>query len=380
MLTRHGTDQDEVALGGLLSGAVSPETLTPSQLEEAWERAAPASVDELLADLLCRARAGGIGGGADVGRFRERAATRLREAHAREMVRVDGLRAIIAALDAAGVRALLMKGAALAYTIYPAPHLRPSDDVDVLIAHESLAAADAALVGAGFQRQLEPDSTLASLQRHYVRPAGSAFEHIVDLHWAAANRHVFARLLEFEDVWARSQPMPLPGRARGLGTVDGLLLACVHRVAHHADHPCLIWLWDVHLLASRLTADLVDELGRRAEQSEVAAVVAHGLRQARQRFGTQVDPELLARLDRAVGEPSARFIGGVARPIDWLRSDLAAAGSFTRRLQLVREHLFPGLSYVGEKYAGWPRGLLPLAYLHRIARGAPAWLKSIANP
>jgi hypothetical protein len=369
MLARRGNDDDQVALGRLLAGLTPLQALTPAELDDAWELATCAGVDALLGDLLSRA------GDGVTGTLREAAASRLREAHAHDMARVAGLRALVAAFDTAGIRALLMKGASLAYTIYPAPHLRPFDDVDLLIRRDSLAAADAALIGAGFQRQLEPDSDLASMQRHYVRPIGAAGDHIVDLHWAVSNRHAFTQVVDFEQAWAESQAVPALGRARGLGTADALLLACVHRVAHHADHPSLIWLWDVHLLATSLTTGGLNGVVRRAERAQVAAVLAHGLRLARHRFGTGVPSDVLERLDRTAGEPSAQFIGGISRPIDWLRSDLAAAGSFGRRVHLLREHLFPARSYVGDKYAKWPRHLLPLAYLHRIVRGAPGWVR-----
>jgi hypothetical protein len=352
----------------MLTGGVHPSALTLAELEDAWARATFTSVDELLAEVLCRAD-----GIPDA--IREQAVSRMREAHAREIIRNDGLRPLVEALAAAGVRALLMKGGAVAYTVYPAPHLRPSGDVDLLIARDSRAAADAALLGVGYRRQLEPDSELASMQQHYVRPAGPAVEHLVDLHWAASNRHVFAHVLQFEDAWAASQPVPMLGGARALGTVDALLLACVHRVAHHDDHPSLIWLWDIHLLASSLTPGASAQLGARAEQTQMAAVVAHGLQLARQRFGTSIDPTLMGQLEQVSGEPSARFIGTVSRPVELLGSDLAAAGSFGRAARLLREHLFPAPSYVRAKYASWPRLLLPLAYLHRIAMGAPKWLR-----
>jgi len=43
---------------------------------------------------------------------------------------------MVAALGAAGVRVVLFKGAALAYTHYPAPHLRVRADTDLLVTAE----------------------------------------------------------------------------------------------------------------------------------------------------------------------------------------------------------------------------------------------------
>ena len=60
--------------------------------------------------------------------------------------------------------------------------------------------------------------------------------------------------------------------------------------------------------------------------------------------------------------------GGVAR------ADLAALTSWRSKLALVREHVCPPIAYMRTKYPV-PADLLPLAYLHRIVRGAPRWFE-----
>ena len=59
---------------------------------------------------------------------------------------------------------------------------------------------------------------------------------------------------------------------------------------------------------------------------------------------------------------------------DILRSDVANVG-WRRGATLIREHLFPAAPYMQTRYAGWPRVLLPVVYLHRIVSGAPKWLR-----
>src|SRR4051812_38011046 len=56
----------------------------------------------------------------------------IREA-AVEALRLADLRAVLAALASRGVHPLIVKGTALAYSIYDAPELRPRGDTDVLI-------------------------------------------------------------------------------------------------------------------------------------------------------------------------------------------------------------------------------------------------------
>jgi hypothetical protein len=105
------------------------------------------------------------------------------------------------------------------------------------------------------------------------------------------------------------------------------------------------------------------------------AVSARGLALAATAFHTPVEI-LIARLTTGTfeAEPSAAFIGG-ARIVDVVASDLRHAGAWPRRWQLLREHLFPSRAYIGERYPRWPAALLPLAYVYRIARGAPAWFR-----
>jgi hypothetical protein len=353
-----------------LAAGVLPRDLAPSDVDAMWELATRRSVDEMFAALLDRT-ADGV-----VPELRARAQARLRTATARELLRERDLRDITAALRDAAVRALLVKGAGLAYTHYDDPRLRPGDDVDLLIAAADIDAADTALAAIGFRRQVEPDATLASFQRHYVRGGDGDIERCLDLHWRVSNRHVFADAVQFEPAWAGSIPVEALGpAARTLGLVDALVLACAHRTGHHPGHGDLLWLWDIHLLAGALTADAWEELADRATVARMAAVVAHGLRSAHERFGTPIEPRLFDRLNAVSGEPSARFIGGAGTQVTLLRSDLSAAGSLSRRLRLLGEHLFPSADYMRKRYPGWPVALLPLAYVHRVLRGAPGWFR-----
>lgn len=336
-----------------------------------WELATRRSVDELLAVVLVRSPTG-------VGPLaRARAEERLRTAAARELVRERDVRVLIDAFAQASVPALLIKGAGLAYTTYSEPRLRPADDIDLLIRPRDVAAADTVLHTAGFVRQVEPDATLVSTQRHYVRGGAADLQRCVDLHWRVSNRQWFADVVEFDTAWPRARDIPSLGPgARTLDPVDALLLACTHRVAHHPGHGDLLWLLDIHLLAASLTPEQAVDLVRRAIASRVAAVVAHGMTLAQERFGTRFADNGLSQLRAVRDEPTARFIDGARRQVAWLASDLGAVGSASGRLRLLGEHLFPPLDYLQQKYPAWPRLLLPLAYIYRAVRGAPRWFRN----
>ena len=54
------------------------------------------------------------------------------------------------ALNAAGVPSLVLKGPALANSIYPKPSMRPYGDIDVVCREQDWLAAHEVLVGAGY--------------------------------------------------------------------------------------------------------------------------------------------------------------------------------------------------------------------------------------
>jgi hypothetical protein len=359
----------EQTLCRVLTGAQDPWELSPARLDELWAEAETTRGVELLARVLA-AEDRKIKSTA-----RERADACLRDAAVSEMLRHRVLRRIVDAADAAGTRMLFIKGAGLAYTVYPEPYLRPACDIDLFITRETLDGAEAALAAAGFVRALEPDVESASMQRHYTWRDGYGIDYFVDLHWSIANRHVFAQALSFSDAWNASQPIARLGRsARTLGTPDALLLACIHRIAHHKDDPDRLWLWDIHLLTGTMTAADADVLAARAARSGMRAVVARGLELAQARFGTAVAPGLLEELRRPdAATLAAPFFGRNARQVDFVISDLAALPSAGDRVRLIREHLFPGLGYMRARYPACPRALLPFAYIYRIARGAQNW-------
>jgi hypothetical protein len=290
-----------------------------------------------------------------------------------DLRRQRALASLLSSFSEEHVDVLVIKGAALAFLLYRQPHERPRCDADLLIRRSDLATAEAVLFRAGYRRQCEPDAELASGQRHFDPPTPGVDS--IDLHWRVVNPLVFAELLPFDAAWSRGIPVPpLGGGARTLCLADALLLACVHRVAHHTVDDDMRWIADVDRLVRRLDAADADAFVGAAERSGTRRVCAHVLRSANQQLRTPVDT-LVDRLVPAGSAPesSAAFIGGPPALARIVASDLRQS-RWPQRIQLIREHLIPSAAYMRQRYPDWPRALLPLAYLVRIGRGAPSWL------
>jgi hypothetical protein len=301
----------------------------------------------------------------------------LRAAAVVEAVRANELRVVLAGLAAAGVRPILLKGAALARTHYPRPELRPRADTDLMISVSDREVVARALVALGYHRMSEVDGELAVGQFHFDKHDRHGLFHALDIHWRVSNVRAFADVLTYEELARDAVALPALGDdAWSPSPAHALLVACVHRVAHHGDANDLLWLFDVHLLARAFTPRERDAFTALASARRMRAVCARTLSLALEAFDG-LDVEWIAALSApgAFNEPSAAFLGGGLRQVDILRADLAATPHWYQRVRLLREHLFPAAAYMRQRYPRWPAALLALAYVHRVLRGAPRWFR-----
>ena len=301
--------------------------------------------------------------------------TRRGEAAA-EAIRRQDLIDLLAAFHRAGIGALLMKGALMAYTLYASPWLRPRLDTDLLVSPANRTRADRVLRDLGYQPGTHFSGDFVTHQNTYERPSQFEFNDVVDLHWKIANPQVFAHAFAFEELEADAVSVPTLGAAaRGLSAPHAFMLACVHRVAHHDSSERLIWLYDIHLLAGAMDPASGDKIVRLAEAKQLRSVCAHGLSQARARFGPSGNGAWVDSLLRAgePGEPTAAFLRTDLKKIDVLVSDLRTLGSWRQRIALVREHLFPPTAYMRKAYGVTNPAVLPLTYLIRAVTGVRKW-------
>ena len=127
--------------------------------------------------------------------------------------------------------------------------------------------------------------------------------HVFDIHWKISTQAVFDGVLTYDEMLPRAQPAPgLGPHAMTAGAVDALLLACIHPVMHHRNEQRVLWIYDIHLLAGRLSAHQFAEFTRLARQKQVAGICAHQLRLAQTVFQTALPPGVIADLSRP-GDP-----------------------------------------------------------------------------
>ena len=370
----------EALLAAALRGVTAPWPEGPSGETEqrVVEQARLHGVEALVADVMHR---GTVGAGWPVGVRTALAASARREALA-EPLRYLELKRVVAGLVEADVQPLLLKGARLAYTHYPHPHLRPCSDLDLLIRPDDRRVAMRVIAALGYRPGRYVSGELVTHQFHRERETSTGTRHELDVHWRIADPQLFAHMLSFDELAQEAVAIPALGAgARGLSPVSTLLHACVHRVAHHHNSRRLIWIYDIHLLSNSLDADDFERFARLAGTKKVRAVCASGLQLAQHSFGTDVPAGVSATLGAVGGsrdnEPTAVFLASGRRQVDLLVDDLRALPDWHSRLQLLREHLFPPATFMVVDADRLSALWLPVLYARRIVRGAARWFRRV---
>lgn len=285
---------------------------------------------------------------------------------------------VLARLATINVRPVLFKGTALAYTIYPGSALRPRSDTDLIIPLETLPDVTATLAALGFTRPPDPSREFTFYQASFVRHEQGG-PQALDVHWRITNAELLSRLFSYQELLLRACPVPRLGPdALAAGTVDALLLACLHRAVHHCVpyyvdgvaryDDRLIWLYDIHLLAGSLAQPDWDELIGQARDKGLLAVCLEGLERARHCFDTAVPEPALAALRRPQTPEvvASYFRGGPVRQ-QWM--DFRAIAGATNKLRFLAELAFPPTGYMRAKYPEARSQWLAWLYVRRVSGG-----------
>lgn len=295
------------------------------------------------------------------------------------LARERELRRVLDGLHAAGVPALILKGAHLAWSVYPSPGLRPRLDTDLLIRESDRTAARACLLALGYAPLAHVTGTVAFGQFHFTRTDSAGVSHALDVHWRVANPRAFEACLTWSDLAAARQPVPTLGpHAFGPSRVHALLIGAIHRAAHHRNSDRLIWLYDVHLLASALTSAEWSSLVHQSVGRGVAPFVAGALTATSRRLRTRLPEDVLDQLVAAcwdLDRDVAAFAAGTLSPLGVVRSDFRRVRGWGPRAAFLREHLLPPPSYMARKYGVASRAALPFLYLHRAVSGYSRWVR-----
>ena len=235
------------------------------------------------------------------------------------------LAALLRACAEAQIDLLVLKGAALAETVYPRPSLRRFGDLDVLVRRADAARARTLLEPLGYivdpmqwEELVRGRDCQANFFNHTER--GPV---VVELHTELINNDLFFGQIHVDDqgLWERARPVRLAGcDARMLGTEDQILHLCLHLAGHYLAAPQSLRDIAQVCSVSRMDWPLFVRLAR---QSGAATACFAALFAAARLLGTPVPPAVLdalaprasrLRLEQIVEARAADSIGDTAAP------------------------------------------------------------------
>ena len=152
------------------------------------------------------------------------------------------LAALLGACADASLDVIVLKGAALAETVYDSPALRPFGDIDVLVRPEDALRAHGLLSALGY---VCDDHAWAGFRAGRSCEA-NFFQHnaqgpvVVELHTSLLNNPLLSRAVhvDTDGLWRRALSACLAGQnARVLGPEDQIFHLCLHLAGHYFAAP-----------------------------------------------------------------------------------------------------------------------------------------------
>lgn len=296
---------------------------------------------------------------------------------------------IFNALGERAIDCLVMKGTALAYSVYDAPAMRRRGDSDLLVKQADLDATREALAALGMTRREDPHGLF--FQETWLSDTGFGMIHAVDLHWQPTDRPALQHVLRLEEYFDRTIPLPrLAPNARMPRPVLTFLQGAINQAWHRVHGyfveserviggERLVWAMDNALLAGAFGEDDWEGLTQLAIARDVAPLVLASLQLAERHFSANAPPEVMARLQAAPAETRLTRYLLSDGPADEFFADFAASRGLSRKLAFLKANATASRQHLLGKYPraqSWPTALLQARrMLELVGRAAKAKLR-----
>lgn len=271
---------------------------------------------------------------------------------------------------------LLLKGAALAHTVYPRPALRTYHDIDAMIHPRDLARAHDLLVAMGYDPYEEFRADAIDKNRtgyHYIlRRSDTWLEVLIELH-TAPHAGEIATAFDVNSMWTRAQPITVLGEPTlTLHPVDHLLYLCWHYRFHGFAR--LLWLYDIVVMLRAIDSEASwQALVQDARRQQLATTLYYCLSWCHSIFHVAVPDRVLASLrpplacrlivERfTLSDPQSALVSPGWQPRRII-AHRAMVDSAAALLRVGIRAFFPSPVILGKRYMQRSRFPLQLAYL-----------------
>jgi hypothetical protein len=262
---------------------------------------------------------------------------------------------ILAALE--GIPVVVLKGAALAATLYPQIGLRPMGDIDVLVGVDHIETATQRVTTAGYRLAVAPHDN-------------AEFEHEngqtkLEISWIINYGQTQMRPALTRWFWDNTaeQTITLPDGTTStflyLNATAHLLYAALHLHKHLYDGAArLLWWYDMHaLLAQQQHSIDWEMLQQIASTFHLHSKLSLILAQVQGYFGSTIPIQVASSAGISVDTQADTRFGRVMNSLAYL--------PWRYRLNALRMLIFPDSLFIQRRYNPRPRWLWPVYYLYR---------------
>jgi hypothetical protein len=318
-----------------------------------------------------------------IARMRER----FLASHARYLGMERQIRDVLDAFHREKISALVIKGPALARTLYPSAATRPSDDIDILVNPEQYMKAREALTRIGYGSTCRRFETFRAFfsSEPFIHRTDKTKPYEVDLHWSIFQYHGLKRDNGVGAFFDRQITVETPTLAyQTLENVDALIQAAFHLMVHHGEGIRLIWISDIALLARELTVPKGWEvLQERALQLKANLAVGHALELAQSWFGLWIPEGYDDFTSSSPGEKAQSAELSYAKhkqgPDIRLGGYLSSLRTSKNKTRYLINFLFPHPDYMRLTYPPSRNWLLPLSYFRRWGRWFAKFIRYVVQ-
>lgn len=198
---------------------------------------------------------------------------------------------------------LVLKGPALARTVYHDPATRTSGDLDLLVCPEKMIQARKTILGLGYKCLGEVFETFRGFYSDeiFIHQSNKRNYLKVELHWTWHRFSGISRVGNIHDIFERATEVKLDGFSfNSMHPVDNLIHCAMHMSVFHNNEIRLMWINNIALLFKYIDReDYWKDLQKSSDEWIARLALENSLQMAQCWMKLKVQGEKLAVTRRA---------------------------------------------------------------------------------
>jgi hypothetical protein len=282
------------------------------------------------------------------------------------------------------ISVVLLKGAALAKTLYPAIAMRPMNDIDLLIQPSDAIRTQDILIARGFIPYLELAKNYnVQFKHHQAFNRGGKYPMTIEVHWHLFARPYYRNRMPIDWFWQRTEPIDMDGyHALAFTPISQLIHLAAHTVLNHQSDSNFLPLYDLALLLNRYCTRINwDEVIQSAQTFGLSHILQSTLDHVEEIWNIALPDNVSSRLEQSIsiGERVLFMINVAPLPqVGYLWDGLNQPG-IRKRLKYFWHTLFPSRSYMQKRYELFDARSILIFYTRRLVREIGRFVRSLVS-